>query len=682
MTEDRNSGNNLPEKENRLLELLQKGPSTITEVSETFNIPKEDVFDFLDEVRDSIYQKTGYIVELEKKARRIFLRKEAVPRQVIKLPKVTSRIVKILITSDWGWGLKTQQEDLVETAFREAEKEEPEVWFSLVAGNFCAGKPSPREREDYFLTTFEEQLEYLVRHFPKSSFKHYLINSWRELSWKKPRTMGEALAERREDIKCYGNHRASFLVGRDTFLILSHIERDPSFYTISHGLQVSMERYQDATEYIYLKENTPDILLLGGINVDVEIPPKLPLKKERENNFYGIALSSLCTATSFQLSRSGRRAVPFALGYLILILEFDEKGYLKGEPIFDVRSLTGYQKKDSYLDDVVSSPELNDEQRRLIISLNEKPMSRGELSKNLKKSIPHALGVIKQLQEKGYKIIEIETEKRFKLMKPLKERFKPVSINIENKTKIAAFGDTHLGHRNERPDLLGKVYQIAEERGVDRIFHCGDVFDGRASYPLQEWELIYHLADEQRDHGLEIWPKSKIWTDFIRGSAGHETAFLKSGYDIVRNFCELAWYRYRRKLRYLGGITGVSEINKIRFQLLHPRGGIPRGISYRPQILVEEIVKDIEKYSREKNLISGHLHVAAAMNYKGIFTLMVPCLQDTTDYLKSGGHISWLGMWICEVFMDKFGNIVRTIREYVPFEPREEIPKRIKGGRK
>ena len=119
-------------------------------------------------------------------------------------------------------------------------------------------------------------------------------------------------------------------------------------------------------------------------------------------------------------------------------------------------------------------------------------------------------------------------------------------------------------------------------------------------------------------------------------------------------------------------MNAVSNVNGIVWRLLLLKGGIPRGVSYRPQLLVENLVKIIDKYSKEKVLLIGHLHVAGAMYYKGISAFLVPCLEDTTDYLKAGGHTSWLGMWIIEVFMDEHNNIIRTVREYVPFLPRRE----------
>jgi predicted phosphodiesterase len=667
-------GFSLIKAQEKIIQLLQKGDSNITEVSETLDIPKEDIFDLLDKIRGPIYKKTGYLIEFERKSRKISLTRETFPGRILEFPKINSQTVKILFTSDWGLGLKTQQGDLIATVFEQIEKEE-DIYFSVVAGNLCAGKPkTKKDIDDHFLSDYKEELDYLVEHFPHAGFKHYIINSYRELSFSEPKTIGEALAERRKDIKCYGNHQTSFLVG-DTLITVSHLDADASAYTLSYGLEVAMERYQDATEYVFLKENTPNILLMGGINADFEIPPELPLKKERKNNFYAQTIPSLHTATKRQLARRGRTVVPFELGYLILTLEFDRKGRLTGEPIFDVRHLTAYVKKDDYLSDVVPSEDLEQEEKKLIIALNEKPYSKGILaSKILRKSIPHVAKVIKQLQEKGYKIIWLEAEKRFKLEKSLKEKFEPVGIKVKKSVKFAAISDTHLAHKNERPDLLKRAYEISEARKVDRIFHCGDVFEGAGAHPFHEWELLYIHADEQRDHGLEVWPKSKIQTDIIRGSTGHETAFLDIGHDIVDTFCKLG-RGYKIKLNYLGGMTGVSTVKGFDFRLLHPRGGIPRGKSYRPQRLVENMVKTIMEYSREKVLLTGHLHIGAAMFHKGILEIMVPCLLDTTDFLKASGHTSWLGMWICEIYMDKYNNIIRTVREYVPFEPKEEFKK-------
>lgn len=669
--------NNLNAEEKEIIARLQKGTLTVTEASELLDIPKEEVWKFIDNLRSK-----GYDIVIEKD-RQVILRREPPPGKTIKLPGISSRTVKILVTSNWGYGLKRQQPSLVHRAFQIGEEEG--VWFHLIIGNVCAGKPTPTKRDDYFLMTKEEQLDYLMKHIPSASFKSYFVNGPNELGFGGQRTIGEELAEARDDIKYYGDKKATFTIGEAIQITIMHIEGDPSLYTKSYALQGVMEGFQEAITPILTKEKqAPDILLLGGLHSALIIPPKLPLKRERENNFYGVAIPSLHAITLSQRAKK-RRGVSPVLGCFIITLEFDEKGALKREPIFDLRDFNAYVKEEDYLEEARPKENLSEEEKKVLSLLNEKPRSWGELSRALKKSIAHAEIIVEQLKNQGYNIVWSAAEKRVKIAKGFREKFAPISLPMYHKSaKCAAVSDIHFGHIMSRPDLLPVVYQIAEERKVEKIYFCGDCFEGEGSYKMQRWELSLHGADQQRDYALKVWPKSEIIIEMVHGTS-HETSFMeKSGHNILETFVRLAQAEKNLKVKYIGeegvGNRGTSEINGINFQLFHPSGGIPYGISLRLQKLIESLVAVMETNNTQKVLLNGHLHVALFMMYKGMAGFFVPCLEEQTEYLASKGLIPWLGMWIIEVSMDKEENITRVVTEYIPFESKKVEQKKADEG--
>lgn len=646
----------------KLLQLLQKGSVTISTISEIFDIPKEEVWPLLDKLRSKGYD----IIERD---RNVILQRVPSAKETIKLPKITSRTVKILVTSDWGYGLKTMQPSLVEKAIEIGEKEK--VWFHLIAGNICAGKPRRGKEGEYFLFDFEQQLDYIVNHFPKTSFKNYLINGPRELSFKNPKSFGEELGERIRDLKYYGDWETSFKVGNVQITLL-HIEGEPTPYTKSYILQGVMESYQEAIDYEFEEPVSPQILLVGGIHTSLLIPPRLPLKIERKNNFYGVALPSLYKAPG-SFPGKKRKGLPHGLGCLIITLQFNEQKKLKKEPKFTFWDFTGFWKKDDYLEEIQINPKLSLEAQSILGQLNKKPQSKGELSRLIQKSIPHTERIINEIKNQKYEIVWLPAQKRYKLLKKMKDKFKPLTADLIEKTvKFAAISDTHLGHFCQRPDLIKKAYQVAEKAKVQRIYHCGDVFEGKAAYHYQDWELALPGAQAQLNYGLKIWPKSEILTELIRGSS-HEASYLSVGMDLVDIFSKLAQAQ-GKKIAYLGekmGVIGTSDLDGIKIQLIHPRGGIPYGVSYRPQKRIETAVTVLEAYSSEKVVLIGHLHVSMFMMYKGIAAFVVPCLQEKTPYLASLGHIPWLGMWISEISMDNKKRITKIDLQYHPFEQKK-----------
>jgi len=230
-----------------------------------------------------------------------------------------------------------------------------------------------------------------------------------------------------------------------------------------------------------------------------------------------------------------------------------------------------------------------------------------------------------------------------------------------------AISDTHIGNQKFREDLLVKAYQICEANKVDAITHSGDVLDGMAAYHGHELELTYHGADEQEERAKLIWPSSKIKTYVIAGSSHEWVYWDRAGHNAVKNLAKQI-----PNLEYIGGRVGLEghlKKNGIIVKLVHPKGGVPYGKSYRLQKFIEALTEEVDGASFGANLILvGHLHLSMAMLYKGVAALLVPCLEEQTWYLKGKQLNPWLGMWITEITLDKQGNITRFFPKYISFE--------------
>ena len=648
--------------EEKILKKLAKGVLTVEQISEELNIAKESVWPLIDKFRNK-----GY--EVIEENRVVSLEQEPDLGRVIRLPGVTEDKVRILVLSNLGLGLKAQQPDLLATAYAEGEK--AGVFFAIVM-DMSAGKPKKGKEREHIseLWSAEEQAAYITDYFPKASFNTYVLQGPRDLSHR-PQSLVPIIATARPDIRYLGDLQATIHV-RNVVIAVTHTPSEGSTYTKSYPLQNIEENYQEAIEHVFNGEDNPDIVLVGGINSLLGVPAQLPFSKQRKNNIYGLAIPGFHSITPSQRVRR-RRGGSQELGFVILTIEFNKDGTLK-RVIPDSSILTAYQKKRDYLADVEFKPGISDEEKKILELLIEDPRSKGDLSRRLNKAISYVEGAVVGLVDKGYRIEFSEAEKKYKLVRNLKTEFKPISLEAFGlrKAKVASASDPHVGSKTARTDLIAEVYRIAEEREVEKVFWSGDIFEGTNSYKGQAMALTHIGADAQRDFGLEVFPKSKIPSEFIMGSS-HELAYLLDcGHNIVKTFCMLGRTK-GKKLKYIGlpgrGSKGISSVNGIIFQLIHPKGGIPHGVSYRLQIRIEKLVSVIDD-TKEKIVCCGHLHLGSFIVFKGIVGFMVPCLKEEDDYLVGAGLIPWLGMWIIEVWQDKYGNIVRVIPEYIPFEPK------------
>lgn len=666
-------------EEDKLLKELQKSPKSLKDISEMsdIDIAKEDVFPLIDRLRNR-----GYDIEVAVEwegERLVFLRKEPIPGQEHRLAPITKREVKILVISDPCLGLRTEQGDLLATAIKIGEEEE--VYIAIVSGNLSAGKPTPKKLGDYHLRTFEEQKNYIISHWPKAPFKTHFINGPSDLTHKthKGQNIGYAIAQARNDLYYRGDKETIFLVGKDTRIAVVHTESDATVYTKSYPLQGVTENYQELIERTAENSHSPKVVLVGGTHSSVLIPPHFPFSSKKKRDICSINIPSLYGMTATQRARRRRGGSP-VLGCWILTFKFDKEGNLK-DVIWDSRDLTAYQKSDDYLEEVKIKPDLSLNQVKILEFLSEEPRTRGEISRTLHKSTSYVQKVVDELKKKGYKIVFDTAEKRYKLERGLKAKFKPLSLKnlYVKRAKTLNFSDTHIGHKKSRLDLIPKAYEVAEEEKVDEVHFDGDLSEGLGLKHKQliKGEIEAIGADKQLELGLSVWPKSKIPTKLILGAASHDFDYLEAtGHNIAKTFAKVATSKKLGKIEFIGedGIwcRGITEINGIGYMLFHPSGGIPFGLTYRGQINIEKLIPMIDEDFSARILEVGHLHIALFMQYKGMVCLFVPALQEQTQYLAARGLFPWIGFWVTETFTDNHGNITRVVLRYIPFEPRKK----------
>jgi len=686
-----NQGNGKPEiKQPRrkilipdVVKFLRRRSRPLTEVASHFKVAEDRI------LKDVISQAPalGYNLQYDPRTTLIALVHETRFGTTTSLATEglsRGRKLTFMVISDIGLGLRTQQGRLLATCYQEARKRG--VDFVIINGNVVGGRPTPRTTGDFFLTSPRKQVEYAIRALPRLlGVKQYVISGWRDLSCRTGNAedavdVGLMMAEARSDIRSVGDLRETLDLRNGTIITVVTLNSDQVTYTLSYALRGLAENMQSAFRFAQAQRHEPKLILIGGLLTNIIQPPRFPLRHDRRNNFYALSSYALHGMTPSQIARKKRGGSP-ELGCQFVTLVFDAEDHLI-DIKFENLDLTAWAQFSDYYAPVEALAHLSRAEKRILGLLVEKPRTVGELSRIMdlpKAQIGRLVDQLLQRQDRprhhAYKIVLDLASSRLTLERRVAYRFKPYRHGDIFRGKSVLFGyasDPHLGDKESRSELWTSSLRRCEIRKVAAGIIPGDLFTGTDAYPGEVFDLNEIGADAQRDFGLRITPPNLRRPYFlIRGSSHERRYWTSQGHDIVATFAKMYNLRAGREImRYLGGIQAVTpDINGIRHLLLHPKGGATIGWSYRGQLWIENYMETVQAMGANV-FAMGHLHIPLLFVYKGIPVVMVPSLEDQTEYLKGKTLMPYLGMWFITYRLDRLGNISSIIPEYIAYEPK------------
>jgi hypothetical protein len=226
-------------------------------------------------------------------------------------------------------------------------------------------------------------------------------------------------------------------------------------------------------------------------------------------------------------------------------------------------------------------------------------------------------------------------------------------INHVTKAKRIRFGlisDTHLCSKKQQLTHLNDYYDECADRGIERVYHSGDVLAGDKVYQGQTYEVFKHGFDEQLDYTVDNYPKRRgIKTSFITGN--HDLDFFKhGGADIGPKIAEK-----RDDTEYCGKLSAIVNLApQVSLQLLHMDGGVPYALTYKSQ----RIVDGLPGGEKPKIISFGHDHQRAYFFRRNVHALHAGCFEGQTFLLKRKGIMPEIGGWFCEIEVDGDGSVV------------------------
>ena len=501
------------------------------------------------------------------------------------------------------------------------------------------------------------QADHFIENFPHvDGIETYFITGRQDHSFSRKMNVGEYIASRRDDMTYLGPKSCN--VSFNNVRIRMEQLKNGKAYTIAYPPQKyvrSMSRYENY-----------DILMLSGEMNFQHFPEQkgmqifsIPSVVSRTPRMINDSQSSTIGAYTFEIeyTKNGKlkRIVPTVSTY---------------EPVntryFDFKKLNLIKNEDGEL-------VANDEKRknadysslRRLYNLMHKEEEFTSLQNRLEVNENELYGIIGTLKNMGMDI-EINSVDGVKIVQKKSERrkmdseVKPVKEDLHSKT-FGVISDTHYCSIYSQPSMVNTFVYECYNRGIDMIYHVGDIVDGDYSRirPVHNSEVFIWGASGQLNYVVNNLPKyPNIQYKGICGSHD-QTHFFNYGLDLGKEL-----EKNRPDFIYLGQDRAIDKIDNCVVELYHPGGGTSRILSTKPQNSQDQL-----PYSQRVDLsLWGHYHKNYYMNYDGVHTLLLPCNVDQSSYMMKNQLPNLMGDYFITIYYDDNGKIHYVIPEAMIFD--------------
>jgi len=297
--------------------------------------------------------------------------------------------------------------------------------------------------------------------------------------------------------------------------------------------------------------------------------------------------------------------------------------------------------------------------------------SMSELADVLNVAPKHIQNAIDDLKKQN---ITIETEQdKVELSKTIPSESEPLVVDSKKFfgsngkiIKFGAIGDTHLGSKYARLDVLNALYDIYENEGIKKVFLCGNNIDGE--HRFNKYDLIARGVEGQNKYFVENMPQREgIVTQFITGD-DHEGWYIQREHINVGQHAEdMAKKMGRYDLQYIGHMERDIELKGAKtsqiIRLIHIGGGSSYAFSYASQKYAESL----QAGEKPRVVLVGHLHKFDVCYPREIFMAQVGCVEDQTPFMRKKKIQAHVGGMIVTLHQDDDGIINWCDFRFIPF---------------
>lgn len=228
------------------------------------------------------------------------------------------------------------------------------------------------------------------------------------------------------------------------------------------------------------------------------------------------------------------------------------------------------------------------------------PLSLVELADKLDCSPKVARGIVTQLEAENHNIrLSADTAEIVRDV-PQGGKFKIDPALIRGRhIRFGAIGDTHLGSKYERLDVLESLYDWFAENGIQVVYHSGNMVEGYGK--LNKFDVIpgCESVDGQLRYNAKHYAQREgIKTFFIAGDDHEGWWVQREGVNIGQMIQDAAEQAGRSDLVYLSYMEAdllfPAEEGQTWGRVIHPGGGSAYATSYTAQKYVECVPLDSE----------------------------------------------------------------------------------------
>lgn len=225
--------------------------------------------------------------------------------------------------------------------------------------------------------------------------------------------------------------------------------------------------------------------------------------------------------------------------------------------------------------------------------------------------------------------------------------------------EICLVSDLHYASVFDRVDIMEKIYEECEKRGIDSIFCSGDVTDGyypkRPNYQKNQRVVGY---DATLEYVLNVHPYSR-YIKFYTIAGNHDKTFKQSD---NKNICEEI-AKKRSDIIYLGEDQADVRIGNMFLHIYHGYGKNNKSLMDR----IHAYYKKIQENAPDL-LQMGHIHHSFFDVINGTYAFQTAALTDQEPHFDEHNWGCERSCWFVKVSFDEFGNVINVEPELKTFD--------------
>ena len=631
-----------------LKDVLVKG-STVENLCKELEISDFALYGYISKLKDQ-----EIIVKVYEKSDKIEIKINNNPdlskQYTYKIEEDLDSNTKIGVISDLRFGSKYEQISKLNDMYRKFA--EDGVKYVIVTGNLLEGKYTARKEEMFgnslLFNTGIAQADHLIEYFPKvEGIQTLFITGETDHTWK-DFNVGKYIEGKRSDMTYLGPKSCNVKFNNVSVQV-ENLKKTGEAYTIAYPPQKysrSLACYEDY-----------DIILLGG-TLTIQDFPRL-----RDSRI--LAIPSCVARTPLMKSKDQQNT----MGSYELELQYNKLGKLKNlnsnisfyylpsdENYLTIKPLNIKHGEDDELIELTSN-KLGGSHLFLrldkIYKVIKKEERFNDLKNRLNVSDTELFGIIDMLQQYGREIEIVDINNELVVRKTFQKRknyeVKPRKEELTKK-EFLVISDTHYGSIWCQPSMVNTAVYEAYNRGIEDVFHVGDITDGDYSRirPNHVHEVFLYGATGQMEYVVKNLPKYKgIKYHAIAGS--HDQTHLFN-YGMVLGE-EIA--KRRPDFEYLGQDKAYYYFDNCKMEIFHPGGGTSRILSSKPQNGIDQIPSN----TKPKISLRGHYHKIYVGSIRNIITLLCGCNVDQSSFMMKNEIPNLMCNYFVSIWYDKNGDI-------------------------